>query len=168
MRPPAKFGIDELPPEILAGIGRIVAWWGYLQFQLGVIIREATKLRKETGRVLTVGPEIGVLCNIIRTITFSDYWIKDDAIRSDLQKLGEDVRKKSDNRNDYAHGVFGYKGDNPKVFVRHLMRLPSHRIVPDEEPITPESLKKFSDEARALWVRAQEITHKLKALKQKH
>ena len=37
--------IDDMPPEILAEIGKIIAWWGYLQFQLGVIIRESVRVK---------------------------------------------------------------------------------------------------------------------------
>lgn len=152
-----KNQIDEFPQEILAGIGEIVARWGYLQWQLAAIIREITNLPKDSGRVLTIGPELGVLCNIIKTLTHSDHWIKDDAIRADLKKLAKDVREKAEHRNDYAHGIFGL-GDKPNTFVRILVTSSAHRIKPDEEVITPDSLKKLADEAHQLWVRAQDIT----------
>ncbi len=164
---PMKYSVDDLTPDILAGIGKIIAWWGYLQLQLGVIIREVTNVRKETGYVLTIGPDLNVLCTMIKTLTHSDHWIKDAGLRNDLAKFGKDVRDKSDHRNDYAHGVFGYQGDNPRIFVRHLFKSPPHRITPGTEPITPASLGKISDEARDLWLRAQDITHRLKALKRK-
>lgn len=75
--PPSNFDVDRLPADILSGIGLIIGWWGYLQFQLGVIIRKAMKLQDDTGRVLTYGPDLKVLCNIIDTLTHSDHWIKD-------------------------------------------------------------------------------------------
>jgi hypothetical protein len=161
---PASYSIDNFPPDIIQGIGEIMARWGYLQLQLGVIVRVALALRKDAGRVVTVGAEVGALCGMIRTLTHSDHWIKDASIRRDLEALAEDVRKQSADRNDYAHGVFG-QGAEPGTFVRHLMRKPQHRIAPEEEPITAESLKKISDEARELWIRAQDITQRLKGRK---
>lgn len=158
--------IDEIPQAILAGIGEVVARWGYLQFQLGVIIREISSLPKDTGRVLTVGPDLSVLCNIIRTFTASNHWIKDEKIRADLKNLADDVREKSSDRNDYAHGVFGF-GENPNEFVRLLMKQPKHRIKPASEPLKVEDLKRIADDARNLWIRAQEITNKLKSSKRK-
>lgn len=158
--------IDEIPPDTFAEIGKIVAWWGYLQFQLGAIIREISNLPKDTGRVLTVGPDLSVLCNIIRTFTKSDHWIKDENIRADLEKLAKDVRDKSSDRNDYAHGVFGY-GENPNEFVRFLMKQPEHRIKPYAEPLKVDDLKKIANDARGLWIRAQDITERLKSSRKK-
>jgi hypothetical protein len=147
--PPSEFDIDRLPPEIFSGIGRLIAWWGYLQFELGVIIREVTKLPEDTGRVLIIGAQLGVLCSTARTLTRSDRWIKDGNIRRDLIKLVGDVEKRAEKRNDYAHGVFDYDKDN-NVFVLHLFTRSAHRENPVSQPIDAESLEALSDEARDL------------------
>ena len=164
MKRKPKYLIDDLPPDILAGIGLIIAWWGYLQLQLGVIIREAAKLEVETGFALTIGPDVVDLCKMIQSLAGTDHWIKDPVLRADMEKLRKDVLNKSSHRNEYAHGTFGYSGEDPKRYVRHLFSTPAQRIQPGEEPMTPESLTLISDEARALWQRAQDITHRLKAL----
>jgi hypothetical protein len=158
--------IDQFPQDVLAGIGEIVARWGYLHFQLGVIVREVCKLPSDIGRVLTLGPELGVLCNMISTLTSSDHWIKDAGIRADLKKLGGDVRDASKHRNNYAHGVFGL-GSKPGTYIRFLVASNEHRISPGEEEITPASLKAIALQADQLWDRAQDITHRLKALRGK-
>jgi hypothetical protein len=105
--PPPKYAVDDLPPDILAGIGKIIAWWGYLQFQLGAILREATAISENAGYVLTVGPDLSDLCRAIRSVADSDLWIADLALRKDLRKLVGDVLGKAGVRNSYAHGVFG-------------------------------------------------------------
>ena len=163
---PKIFAVDDLPADILARIGKIVAWWGYLQFQLGVIIRVATKLPRDTGNVLTIGPDLGALCGIIKTLAHSDHWIKDESIRNELVKLANDVRDKSAKRNDYAHGVFGFSDDDQKVFVLHLLKKhPSHRITPGTQVLNQAFLDQTVDEARDLWSRAQDLTDRLKALR---
>jgi hypothetical protein len=157
-----RFAIDELTPEILSGIGEIVARWGYLQHQLGVIIRVALGLKKDVGRVLTVGMELGVLCGVLRTLSKTDRWVKDEKTRNDIKKLANDIQEAAEHRNNYAHGVFGYTEESPTQFVRFLFKQAEHRVTPDIEIITPTSLKVFATEARNLWVRAQELTHRLK------
>ena len=159
--PPSNFDVDRLPADILSGIGLIIGWWGYLQFQLGVIIRKAMKLQDDTGRVLTYGPDLSVLCNIIDTVTHSDHWIKDKGIRDDLKKLIKDVRDNSEKRNDYAHGMFGYD-EKKNVFIRHLLKTPAHRVTPGTEEMTVDSLGEVSDEARNLWSQAHGITGRLR------
>lgn len=153
---------DELPPEILSGIGAIIARWGYLQHQLGVIIRVALKLKKDAGRVLTVGMEINVLCGVLRTIAKTDQWVGDANVRDAIKKLAKDVQDAAENRNNYAHGVFGYTDSRPPQFVRFLFKQAEHRVNPEFEVITQETLKNYESEARNLWDRAQAITHKLK------
>lgn len=159
--PPSKFDIDRLPADILSGIDLIIGWWGYLQFQLGVIIRKAMKLHNDTGRVLTYGPDLKVLCNIIGTLTHSDHWIKDKGIRDDLKKLIKDVRDNSEKRNDYAHGMFGYD-EKKNVFIRHLLKTPAHRATPGTEEMTVDTLGEASDQARDLWIRAHGIRGRLR------
>ncbi|MDP4028527.1 MAG: hypothetical protein Q8P42_06110 [Gallionella sp.] len=162
---PKIYAVDDIPTDILASIGKIIAWWGYLQFQLGVIIRIATKLSRGTGNVLTIGADLSSLCRIITTLADSDHWIKDENIRKDLAKFADDVRRKSTRRNDYAHGVFGFSDDDQNVLVRHLFKQSQHKVTPGIEKLTQHDLQIVIDEARDLWNRAQDLTHRLKSLR---
>lgn len=158
----ANFALNELSDDILKGIGQLIAAWGYLQFQLGVIIRVALKLKKDTGRVLTVGMEINVLCGVLRTISKTDHWIKHAGMREAIKKLVKDVQNAVENRNNYAHGVFGYTNETPRRFARLLMKLAQHRVNPEWDVITPDGLAELAIEAENLVVRAQLITIQLK------
>jgi hypothetical protein len=157
----ARYNIDGFPPEIARGIGEIIARWGYLQLQLGVIVRVALGMRKDAGRVVTGGANISELCRMLNTLAYSDHWVKDEDVRLRMKALAKHVQRKSSDRNDYAHGVFG-DGDQPGVFVRHLMKDPEHRIRPAVQVITPAALQTVSNDARELWMRAEYITLKLK------
>jgi len=153
---------DEIPPELYGGIGEIIARWGYLQHQLGVILRVALGLKKDAGLILTVRMEVAQLCEALKTVSKTDRWIKDEAFRTTIRKFAGDVLNAAETRNDYAHGVFGYTDEQPRQFGRILFKLPEHRVVPGFEPMTPETLKAHATEARALWDRAQVSPHKLK------
>lgn len=156
-----------MPQELLAGIGEIVVRWSYIDFQLGVLLREGFNISRKTANALIVGMEIKVLCGVIRTLTLSDEWIKDKALREDIAALGRAVEKKKINRHNYAHGVFSFAmGPNDQlVFARYLLNDKGHRINPRSEKITWESLKELAEEARDLGIRAQDLTVKLKSWK---
>ena len=156
-----KSAIDEMPTELLAGIGEVVARWGYLHFQLGVIVREIAGIKdKALGRVITLGPELSAVCGQLRVLTMTDRWLKDETLRKDIQELAEDARDSSKHRNNYAHGIYA-KSDSGG-FVRILLQEAAHRIRPGEEAITVDLLKRHAKEAANLWVRAQVITDRLK------
>jgi hypothetical protein len=153
---------DEIPPELYAGIGEIIARWGYLQFQLGVIVRVSLGLKKDVGRVMTARMEVWQLCEALKTVSKIDRWIKDAELRETVRKFAGDVLNAAEIRNDYAHGVFGYTEEKPPQFGRFLFKEPEHKVTPGFEILTPETLKVQANEARALWDRAQAITRKLK------
>lgn len=164
-----SYSIDDLPDTLFAGIGKIVARWGYLEFQLGVIAREIAHMPKETGRVLTIGPGVTALCRMLRIFASSDHWIKDAVLRADLKSLAKEVMAAHEHRNEYAHGVFGFEiVAGQKKFVRHLLRGPQHSISPGIEVLTDAGLHAISEEARILWDSAQDITTRLKELKKKN
>jgi hypothetical protein len=159
--------MDEMPQELLAGIGEIIARWGYLHFQVGVVVREVAQIAdKKTGRVLTFGPELGVLCNQLLTMTKTDHWVKDATLRKEIETFAKNVQDAASHRNDYAHGIFGF-GEKPGTFVRFLMKAPSHRISPETEELTVQRLAELAKEAAELWLRAQHLTVRLKASRQK-
>jgi hypothetical protein len=157
IKPPTKYDVDRLPPELLAGIGKIIAWWGYLQFQMGVIIRAATEIDVGVGYLLTIDPDLSRLCDAAVKIANSDRLMAESKLAQDLRKLAGDIKAKAGDRNDFAHGVFGPGKTNPGVFVRHHFKSGRRQ----EEVITVESLEQRWREARAFWMRAQVIKRKL-------
>lgn len=164
-KPTLVNAVDQFPQDILAGIGTIVAKWGYLQFQLGVIVRYLSDLPKDTGRVLMVGAELGVLCNMIRTFTSSDRWISDTKLRDDLKRFARDVQDAASVRNDYAHGVFGL-GSTPGTYIRYLIHSAEHRREPGEEILTADGLALIANRAQQLWIRAEDLSQRIKAWRQ--
>src|SRR5262245_41082421 len=106
----------------------IVSRWGYLQYQLGVIIRVAMGLKDDKGRVLTGGMEVGVLLGVLRTIANekNDAYVKNPKMRALIRTFVDDVQNASINRNDYAHGVFGYTDETPPRFARLLWKSGPH------------------------------------------
>ncbi|MBX3664980.1 MAG: hypothetical protein KF834_04785 [Burkholderiales bacterium] len=161
---PRKYAIDDLPLEIMSGIGEIAAWWGYLEFQLGVIIREAIQIDTKRGYLLTFKQPLFSLLGCLDNIAKTDYWVPDKSIRNDITKLIAGVRRYEQERNDYVHGVFGFSDNMQKAYARHLFRLAENRVNPGTEAISAESLSAISDHARGLWDDAQAVTRKLKML----
>lgn len=158
---------DSLPQAIAAGIGLLIYRWGRLEYQLSNLIEVACDLQKDTGRVLTIGMDIKVKCSVLRTLTRTDRWVKDEDIRDEIKRLAREIVDKVSDRHDYAHGVLGFTMDEPNTFARYLFNAPEHRIDPSMEPVTPESLKELSDEALGLVDRAIDLTVRLIASKSK-
>src|SRR4051794_18870170 len=67
-KPDPLLDVDSLPVDILAGIGKLLAWWGYLQFQLGVVLREGCNWSKETGRLVTTDSNLRPLTRMLRVL----------------------------------------------------------------------------------------------------
>jgi len=164
------FSPDNLTPEILTGIGEVVAHWSYVEFQLGVLIREALNISRATGRVFMADMRIHPLCEAARTVTLDSTWIGDEQIRKDITKLANDIDGTTQVRHDYAHGVFGFLiEEDSNALARYVQkggRGGRNRIEPDFEKVTPEGLKKIADVARDLGVRAQDLTVRVKQWKQ--
>ena len=158
-----EYVTDTLPSEFLEAIGEIIVRWGRLQWQLSNLLIVGFDIPKDTGRALTIGMEIGVLCGTVRTLTFNDTWINDKELRGHIQCLADDIRAKSCDRNNYAHGVFGFDIDEPNSFARYLFSAKEHRISPSSEKVTLEQLKKHASEAKGLVDRTVDLTVKLKA-----
>src|SRR6267378_3293932 len=142
-----EYVASTLPDDLLAAIGSVIYKWGRIEYQLSNLIAIGFDLPKETGRALTIGMEVNVMCGVIRTLTFNDHWIKDDALCSEIKILAADVQDKSGDRHDYAHGVMGYNLDEPNTFARYLFKAAAHRIAPSSEKITAEGVRKIAGEA---------------------
>jgi len=105
--------------------------------------------------------ELNAKCGMLKALTFNERWIKDDKLRTEIRDLADEIREKSDNRQDYAHGVLGFDLDGPNAFARYLFKKATHRIPPSSESITSESLKAAAEVVRALMDRAVDLTVRL-------
>lgn len=165
---PTKFAPHSLSREEFAELGRMVAWWGYVEYQAAVIIRVSCfKLSREEQWLLLGGAGIASLSGYLRTLAHSDFWIKDKGITDDIAAFADDVQKAAQKRNDYVHGVFGYVDNNPAQRVRISFRPRHHRTHPDSYPISESILKTLADDAEALWNRAEDLSNRIKALRKK-
>ncbi|HEX9192716.1 MAG TPA: hypothetical protein VF871_03030 [Burkholderiales bacterium] len=156
---------DTLPPELLAGIEEILYRWSRLEFQLGNLIVEGFSVPKDTGRALIAGTELNAKCGMLKALTFNERWIKDDELRKEIRNLADEIREKSGDRQDYAHGVFGFDLDGPNAFARYLFKTAAHS--PPSESITPEGLKAVAEEVGAFVARAVDLTVRLIVSKRK-
>lgn len=154
--------IDNMPTDLLAGIGEVIARWGYLEFQLGVVIREACRIERATALLLTQRTTTRNLCEVLLTISASDAWVKDAGIRADMKTLGNAVKGAKDVRNAFAHGVFGY-GDADNTFAQYIFKEVDKPTKKSELKLS--ELKADALVARQLWEKAQDLTRRLKALR---
>jgi hypothetical protein len=151
----------DLTPDYYRAIGEISARWNWLEFQLGVLIREGFGLDKKEGRVLTVGMAMKPKCHILRIMALK--WVKDAQLRHDLTKLAKDCQNKIDDRHCHVHGVYAYLNDAPEKIGLMLIGSGEERYAPSlKEPILPD-LQRIAGELRALQMRAQDITRRIKA-----
>ena len=158
-----EFVADTLPQNLLAALGDIVVRWGRLEWQFSNLLAMAFELPKDTDRALLIGAELNVLCATARTLALTDRWIKDERLRSELSALAEEIRKKSKNRNNHAHGVFGFDMEEPNSFARYQFKEPPHRISPSSEKLRLPQLQKLASEAQGLVDRTVDLTVRLKA-----
>jgi len=161
------FSPDNLTPEILTGIGDVVACWSYVEFQLAVLIREALNISRATGRVFMADMRIHPLCEAARTVSLDSRWVGDEKLREDITKLANDIDGSAHSRHAYAHGVFGFLiEEESNALARYIQKKPNERIEPRSEVVTPAILKQIADEAHDLGVRAQNLTMRVRRWKQ--
>jgi hypothetical protein len=152
--------IDSMPQELLAGIGEVVARWGYLHYQLNVIVRLALGVKREAALMLTNTGSLESTCRALDSIAGSDSWVGDADVRSRIKKLSEQISRKKRVRHDYAHGVFGFALDDNRTPSRWVIDRKSGLIT--TEPLTVQGLKQDALVARDLWTEAQSISQRLK------
>ena len=163
---PSGFSPDNLSPEVLQGIGEVVACWSYVEFQLSVLIREALNISRTAGLVLMADMRIHPLCEAARAIANDPKCNGDAQIRADILDLAKAIDGRAQSRHDYAHGVFGFlMQEGANSLSRYITKKPHERIEPRREPVTVKNLKTIADEAYNLGVRAQDLTVRVKLWK---
>lgn len=169
-KPPIRtsgYAAENVPAEIKIGIGELITQWSYVAFQLGVVARVGFGLKHDVGFALLSTIDLQALCGILRTLAIG-HWIPDEELKSKIKQLADDVQKKKDRRNDFAHGVYGMvEGkDGQPQFVRFCFRDGIKGKSP-YELVTVDLLEKLADEAYDFGRRAQDLTVALKALRKK-
>ena len=156
----------------LRAIGDVIVRWSRLEWQLANLVVVILGIPKDAGRVLTGGMEINVILAALRTVTHDTHWIKDAALVKKIRKLASDVRDDTENRHNYAHGIFAYDfdalaGDGTMTFFRYLMKSAPHRISPDTVPVDVTEIQAVADAARDYAERAMDLTVHVLALRQR-
>jgi hypothetical protein len=157
--------IDTMDPALLAAIGEVVARWGYLEFQLRVVIREACRLSKETGLLITARAPLAQLCSTLATIGKSPIWVADVQTRDAISKLAKGVESRRRARNTFAHAIYGEDPADGSI-VQWLFQDPSNKA-PTLKPIDVGGVRAEAQHARDLWEEAQAITKTLKGRNRK-
>jgi hypothetical protein len=157
--------IDTMDPALLAAIGEVVARWGYLEFQLRVVIREACQLSKETGLLITGRTPLAQLCSTLAKIGKSPIWVVDVQTRDAISKLAKEVESRRRTRNTFAHAIYGEDPADGSI-VQWLFQDPSSKA-PTLKPIDVAGANAEAKHARDLWEQAQAITKTLKVRNRK-
>jgi hypothetical protein len=154
--------MDNMPPALFAAIGELLARWGYLQFQLGVVIRLALGMTREAQLLLLQRADIDVLCEQMKNIAASDHWISDADLRKRIKDLQSKVKKERTDRNVFAHAVLGYADEDDAFVIYRFSKTGGHV---EKAPLDEGNIRAQALVARALWAEAQEITKALKLLR---
>jgi len=161
---PMTFAPDSLSKGEREQLGRLVAWWGYVEYQAMVIVRVCCeKMTKEDMWLILVGAEVNALSSMLRTIAFSDHWIQDKTLRDRIGAFAGTLQNNAEKRNNHIHAVYGHVNNNVKKRVRHSFKPKGHRATPSFELVSAASLKRMANEAQALWQTAQNLSDDLKA-----
>ncbi len=163
---PIKVVPHKLPDEISSYIGQIIYRWSKIQLGLTQLITFGFDIPIDTGRALTIGMEMNVLCGVLRTLSLGR-WIKNESLRKEIQKLAKDIKNKSEARNSFAHCVFVTDVRNPKSLEKYLTHKSEHRIIPLLEKVEITKMKQLVDDADALLARLDFIIFELQPFSKK-
>lgn len=86
---PSGFSGDNIPDEIRRLIGDLITRWAYIDFQLKVIVREGFNMSNSTALTVLHGKDAVSLWPIVQTLTESEVWIADAALRTELREIAE-------------------------------------------------------------------------------
>ncbi len=157
------FSPENLSPEILRGIGDVIACWSYVEFQLRVLIREALNMSRSVGLIVMADLRIHPLCEVAKAATEDPSCNGDAQLRAEILRLAKDIDGKVQSRHDFAHGVFGFSvHEGSNALTRYVTKKPSERVTPTREAVSVDSLKRLADEAYNFGVRAQDLTVRVK------
>ena len=160
-----RFNFDpaSLSPEEQQQLGRLVSWWGYLEYQAAVLVRVCSNgMSKEDMWLSLIGSEVRTLTKMLRALAFTDHWIKDRSFREEIDLFADDFEKAATDRNVHVHGVYGYVENNQARRVRFSFTPRGHRATPGFVRLDEAQLTGLADKAEELLRRAQDLTDRLK------
>jgi hypothetical protein len=119
-----------LPHPYYAAIGEFLFRFAQLEYQLNEIIWSALQLDYKTGRTLTIGSDVKVLCQTIKTIanTRRKIWIKDPTLIQEMNSIANTATSLRERRNAIAHGSWQSTTGQPIGAILHFMK--NDRILP--------------------------------------
>jgi hypothetical protein len=150
------------PKEYFSAVGEVAIRWSRLEYQMSVLARVGFKLGKDEQRSLIIGMDMTTLTGVLRAVAKG--WVQDRVLARDLTALADDIAELRNRRGDLVHGLYGYWLGKPKPWQLFKLKSPKQRGNIASEEISPEIISNFGAELRALQVRAQDLTKRLKAV----
>lgn len=120
---------QTIDKEYYAAIGEICQRWSWLEFQLGVIVRETLKISDAAGFSVTGGMSMRSVCGVLIALSLAGLPKGSPKIIAAISDLANKLNSIGDMRNEYAHGVWSYENqNNPNLGIRKLSNA-KHRPV---------------------------------------
>ena len=150
----------QLPSRYYAPIGEVIYRWALLEYQMQEIIWRAMGIDNQQGRTLTVGMDARVLTGIFRTLIRR--WAANKTETKMISSLARDTSDLYDDRNNLAHGVWGYPSGSKQSDVwLHYMKPSKNRILPRAEKRTPRQIRATANKIKELNQRAERLINRL-------
>jgi len=150
------------PKEYFSSVGEVAIRWSRLEYQMSVLARVGFKLGKDEQRSLIIGMDMTTLTGVLRAVVQG--WVKDQVLARDLTAPANDIAKLRNRRGDFVHGLYGHWLGRPQPWQLFKLKSPKQRGNIASEQISPEIISRFAADLRALQVRAQDLTSRLKAV----
>lgn len=149
------------PNEYFSAVGEVALRWSRLEYQMSVLCRVGFRLGKDEQRSLIIGMDMTTLTGVLRAVARG--WVNDRPLARDLGVLADDIANLRDRRGVLVHGLYGYWAGSPKTWKLFKLKSPKQRGNIASEDISPGAIAEFAAELRALQIRAQDLTTRLKA-----
>ena len=150
------------PKEYFSAVGEVAIRWSRLEYQMSVLVRVGFKLGKDEQRSLIIGMDMTTLTGVLRAVARG--WVRDRILAQDLIKLADDIGDLRNRRGELVHGLYGYWLGSTKPWQLFKLKSPKQRGNIASEEISPDTIARFAADLRALQVRAQDLTRRLKAV----
>jgi hypothetical protein len=158
---------DTLPPELLKEIGELIVRWSNVEFYLVNIITKGFGIPIATGRALAFGMPISAKTKVLRHLANTDHWIHDEELRLKIKKYSQKIDKDIRNRNNFAHGIFGFDLEGPDVFYRFLLKEQPHSAPVRGEEINVGGLKNLVRDVQNLGLHGLNLMDQLERMEKK-
>jgi len=156
--------IDLDPPQYYAQVtGEIALRWTRLEYQLGVLVRVITRLRKAEQRSMLDGQHAKSHCRLLKVLAVAMVHDRDPAAAEEVRQLAVDAEKGADRRDDFVHSMYGVWVHATSEPLRFRLRSAKNGIM-SHEPASLDDLRTFAKHVCELQDQAQTLTERMKAL----